>query len=379
MAALGAAVMAGCGGGVGTGGTGSFAAGPITGFGSVIVNAVHFDDSAARVEDADGGSRTRDDLRLGMTVEIDSSSITTSATVASARANRIRFESELLGPLASVDGAGGSFTLLGQRVVVDATTVFDESLAGGLRGLAAGRMVEVYAVFDAAGARYRATRVAPVATATVFRLRGPAGEVDGAAQTLRIGTTTYRYAGATGVPAGLAAGQFVRLRLAAAVAPAAGWVVQGFGAALAPLPDADGAKLKGLISAYASAASFSVNGRPVDASAAAFPEGSAGLALGVRVEVEGALRAGTLRAAKVSIESDEEERDRGFELSGAITSVNAAQRTFVLRGQTVGTARSDLRFEGGLAADLVAGRKVEVKGVLSADGQRLDATKIKFE
>src|SRR5205085_9845313 len=49
-AALLAAVVAGCGGGVDSGGTGaqptSFASGPITGFGSVIVNAVHYDDGA---------------------------------------------------------------------------------------------------------------------------------------------------------------------------------------------------------------------------------------------------------------------------------------------------------------------------------------------
>ena len=62
--------LASCGGGVGTGGTGgdasAYAAGPITGFGSVFVGGVRFDDSAAAVEDADGSSRTRDDLRLGM-------------------------------------------------------------------------------------------------------------------------------------------------------------------------------------------------------------------------------------------------------------------------------------------------------------------------
>ena len=60
-----AAALASCGGGVGSGGTGSFASGPITGFGSVIVGGVRFDDSTANVEDGEGGRRSRDELRLG--------------------------------------------------------------------------------------------------------------------------------------------------------------------------------------------------------------------------------------------------------------------------------------------------------------------------
>ncbi len=72
--ALCLALLAACGGGGGvdTGGTGgavpAVASGPITGFGSVIVGGVRFDDSSAEVEDLDGTRRSRDELRLGMTV-----------------------------------------------------------------------------------------------------------------------------------------------------------------------------------------------------------------------------------------------------------------------------------------------------------------------
>ena len=68
---LAAGVLAGCGGGgeggVGTGGTGTYALGTITGFGSIIVNGVRFDDSAASVLDDDDATRSRDELKLGMT------------------------------------------------------------------------------------------------------------------------------------------------------------------------------------------------------------------------------------------------------------------------------------------------------------------------
>jgi Domain of unknown function (DUF5666) len=381
-AALAALTLAACGGGVGTGGTGgnatAYAAGPITGFGSVIVGGVRFDDSAAAIEDGDGARRSRDELRLGMTVEVDSSAISSDSSGSRANASRIRFESELLGLVGVVDVAGGSFMLLGQRVTVDDSTVFDERLAGGLAGLATGLAVEVYAVFDVAAQRYRATRIEPAALSLGLRLRGQLAAVDSAAQTLRVGATSYSFAGAVGVPAGLAAGQFVRLRLELDPLPTPRWVVRSFGTALQTLPDADELKAEGLISAFVSTASFSVNGRPVDASGAAFPDGTVGLATGVRVEVEGAVRAGVLRATKVSIKSDAQVRDRGFEITGAITAVNATARTFTVRGVTVSTARPGLEFDKGTAADLAIGRNVEVRGVLGADRRTVEATRIRF-
>ena len=373
-----AAVLGSCGGGVGSGGTGSFASGPITGFGSVIVGGVRYDDGTAAVEDADGGRRSRDELRLGMTVEIESSAISIDATGSSASARSIRFESELAGLVGAVDVAGGSFTLLGQRVAVDASTVFDNRLEGGLALLRVGQALEVYAVYDTAGARYRATRVEPATLATGLRLRGPLAQVDLGAQTLRIGSTVYSYAGASAVPVGLAAGQFVRLRLSLVMLPTARWVVQSFATALQTPPDADGVKVEGLISAFTSERVFSVGGRPVDASVASFPSGTAGLAAGVRVVVEGTLRSGTLRASKVQIVSDQEVRDRGFELNGAISAVNSAQATIELRGVTVSTARSDLRFDNGTPANLVVGAVVEVRGGLAADRRTLEAVRIRF-
>ena len=144
-----AAFLASCGGGVGTGGTGgdatAYAAGPITGFGSVFVGGVRFEDSAATVEDADGRGRSRDELRLGMTVEIDSSAISTDSNGSTASARRIQFESEIQGLVGLVNLNASTFTVLGQTVLVDATTVFDDRIAGGLAGLSTVPAVEVYA------------------------------------------------------------------------------------------------------------------------------------------------------------------------------------------------------------------------------------------
>jgi len=388
LAAFGALLLAfgvltGCGGGVGTGGTGdgnAFVSGSVTGFGSVIVNDIRFDDSAAIVEDGDDARRVSADLRLGMTVEVDSGPIQAGASGPVAAASRIRFDSALLGPVQSVDVAGGAFTVLGQRVSVDETTVFDDGLAGRLLALRPGQVVEVYAAPDAALTRYRATRVELRATLPpVFRVRGLVTQVDAAAQLVRIGGEVYSYAGALNVPAVLAPGRFVRLALFTTPDLQGRWVVRSFGNLLRAIGELDDVRLKGLITAFAPGNPvFEVEGRPVDASAARLVDGSPGL--GVRVEVEGAVRGGVLRARTVTIRSDEYERDRGFELRGPIESVNAGARTFVLRGLTIGTTRPDLRLEDGTLADLVPGRRVEVRARVDiGGGTLLQATRIKFE
>ena len=375
--ALLVSLVAGCGG-VGVGGTGTYASGPITGFGSVIVNGVRFDDSSASVLDEDGGSRIRSELKLGMTVDIDSDAIRSDSSGSNATASRIRFGSEIVGPLQSVDLAGGTLRVLGQTVRVAVETIFDDRIAGGIAGLSAGQVVEVYALFDAARGSYNATRIEPRAGAAAWRLRGLVSSLDPLARTLVIGGSTFVYATANGVPANLAAGSYVRLRLNTALDGAGRYVVNSFGVAVRAPEDRDEAKLRGAVTAFTSLANFQVNGLAVDASAATFPDGAAGVALGARLQIEGATRAGVLVASKVEIETDDELRGRGFELIGNIESVNPAARTFVLRGVTVSTARPDLRLDDGTLADIAAGREVEVRAELAANRTVLEATRIKF-
>jgi Domain of unknown function (DUF5666) len=379
-----AAWLPGCGGGVGEGGTGSFGdaggftSGPITGFGSVIVNNVRYDDSVATVQDGDGSNRSSSDLRLGMTVEINSSIVTVGSSTNTAKASAIRYDSELLGAVLSISASTSTFTVLGQTVLTDAATVFDSSV-GSLVSLKVGAFVEVFAVFDPATLRYRATRVGPAGSGTTPHLRGLVAQVDSATQTLKITNTFYTYAGAAGMPADLAAGQFVRLRVAAGAPVNSRYTVLGFGTALRPLPDSTEASVQGRISAFTSISSFNVNGRSVDASGATFPNGSAGLKVGARVNVEGSARNGILLAKKVSFEDDSQGGNQTFELHGPITAVDTLAKTIVVRGLTISTARPDLKYDNGTVANLVVGRSVEVKGKLSADGLRIEATSINFE
>jgi hypothetical protein len=373
-AVLALLVACGGGGGVDGGGTGAptaLSSGPINGFGSIVVGGVRFDDSSAEIDDLDGKRRSRDELRLGMTVSIESGAIDDAGLQATAR--RVRLGSEVSGIVSAVDLSAQRFTVLGQRIDVDDNTVFDERFATGLRSLAAGQAVEVYAEFDAALQRFRATRVEPLTLAGLqLRVRGPVAELNPTSRTLRIGSASYRYERASDVPAALAVGSWVRLQLVFDPNPLALWEVQGFAPALPTWADADDGRIEGLISAIAGS-TLVVGGRTVDASGLVLPPG---LAPGSIVELRGSVRGGVLRATRISLRSEDDRRNRGFEASGPITAADLPAGSIVVRGLSISTRRSDLRLEGGSLADLVVGRRVEVRALLAADRRTLEATRI---
>ncbi len=387
LLALTAAVVAACGGG-GDAGTAAdaaaggvqstaFAAGPIAGFGSIIVNGVRYDDSAASVIDDDDAGHDREKLKLGMMVEIDGHSV--DAARALGKAMRIRFGSEIVGPVAAVDAAARSLVVLGQTVLVTETTVFDDSLAGGLGALSVGAVIEVHAQFDAATAKYSATRIEPKADATAYRLRGVVANLDTAAKTFTVGGEIINYAGvaAAALPNKLANGMRVRVRLQTTQVSGQ-WVATALRAGLRKPEDRAAAHMRGIVSAYTTATDFELNGLKVDASGASFPDGSAGIVLGARIEVHGKIANGVLVATKVELEERHVLEGLRFELHGQISALDMTAKTFRLRGLTVGYG-GEVTFKDGTAADLADGRKVEVKGRLGSSPNRIEASKIDFE
>ena len=386
-AASAALALFGCGGGggdslagVGSGGTGSFASGPIHGFGSIIVGGVRYDDSAARIATDAGAAASSADLRLGMMVEVNGGDIATDALTGQRRAaaSTISVRSEAEGPIQAIDLANGTLAVLGQQVRVTPTTVFDDDLRGGLASLHVGQVVEIYGLLTAAG-QYTATRIDDEDDARHYKLRGPVSGLDTTARTLRIGTAAVSYAGLGTPPAGLANGQYARVELALTPSPTGVWTATRLqttptGTGSLPTTGRMNAELEGYITAFTSSTRFAVNGVDVDAgSTARLP---AGLALGRRVEVEGMLVNGTLVAHEVELEDDNDRDDDGLEIEGRITSVAAG--SFVVRGVTVGY-NAATRFKDGTPAQLTVGVKVEVQGNLSPDGATLLATEIEFD
>src|SRR6056297_3167850 len=100
----------------------------LAGFGSVYVNGVRYDTSAADIEFEDEGRKSEDALRLGMKVKVEGE-----REGDNRRADRIRCDDDLEGPVSAIqpDAANpslGSFTVAGQDVTVDDNTVFDDSI-----------------------------------------------------------------------------------------------------------------------------------------------------------------------------------------------------------------------------------------------------------
>lgn len=367
-----AALLLGCG--VGSGGTGSFASGPITGFGSIVVVGVHFDESAARIETDDGLLRDAASLQLGMMVEV----VADEVVGAQAQASQVQIFSALIGRVDAVDSPASRLTVNGLVVRTHAATVFEAGFGNGLAGVMPGDVVEIYGAIDGASGEVSATRIERSIGATGFKFRGEVSGLNRTARTFSIGTQSFDYsaAAAAALPPDLADGVVVRATVNLQRGGAGRWLVRTLATISPPKGEFDHVSVNGLINRFTSAADFNVQGLRVDATAAAVTGGP--LARGQRVAVDGVLRTGTLRATRVSVRPEDGGDD--FEMRGVIASVDAAARTFALVGRhvLVSFAGADIEYSGGDASSITVGRRVEVEGRLSTDGTRLDAQQIEF-
>lgn len=401
LAALFAALaLAACGGGGGSdspapnaaapgaAATDTFSQGAITGFGSIIVNGVRFDDSTALVSDEDdeeNPSRSKDALKLGMVVTVSGTSGTATGT-----ASAVTFGSVLKGPVQSINGStatasvtAGTQTLviLGQTVIVGTRAVFDPlSLPGGFADIRKGDALEVHGHLDVTANKLTATRINRESNANVYKITGNVSSLDTDSRSFRIGSEaiSYRTIDPEKLRVSLANGVTVKVQLSTVQTTTGTWNATRIKpASRKAMENRNKVEIEGLIDAFTSATQFSVNGVPVDATRAGFPKGTGALALGARVEIKGSVVGGTLIAVQVKVKEDNDE-DNEIELHGAISSVNTGSKTFVLRGLTVSYAGS-VKYEHGSAANLVNGAKVEVKGQAATAGTTVQAQKIAFE
>lgn len=146
--------------GGGIGGTG-ISVGKITasGTGTVDVNGIVFDTSTSVVT-LDGRGGGQDKLKRGMVVKITGEFNKDGKTGV---AKRIEFKDNLEGPVGQVDplGTGDTIIVLGQTVIVDSTTYFDDFSDFNVNGtvdvtefmtqITPGNVVEVSGLVDASG------------------------------------------------------------------------------------------------------------------------------------------------------------------------------------------------------------------------------------
>ncbi|HZW59864.1 MAG TPA: DUF5666 domain-containing protein, partial [Woeseiaceae bacterium] len=174
LAAAGMLTLAACGGGGYGGNSGggnnpppppptggitrtgaAVAIGPVTGFGSIIVNGVHYDTGNTTFSD-DGTPIQESEIKVGDVVLVQG---TIDDDNSNAAAESVSVEDTVEGPVTSIDAVTGSFVVLGQTVQISATTSADDNcnLTGSLDDLLTFAAVEVSGPYDANNA-VQATR-----------------------------------------------------------------------------------------------------------------------------------------------------------------------------------------------------------------------------
>jgi hypothetical protein len=331
----GALFLAGCGGGGGgdhaavtAGGTGStgpttsndpngsLSMGAVAGLGSIICSGVRFDDTDAIVVDEDDQpfSGGREGLKLGMMCRVKGRGKSRKSDKTD-KAERIICMSELLGPVDSVPKAQTAPTemvVMGQTVKITACTIFEEGL--GLTGdkiLAVNDIVEVHGYIEHHSNVMTATRIELKKAAEIkpTKMRGIVSKLT--TTSFKIGEFTINFDASTDMgKLILKDGMVVRVKLTLTV-PAVTTpptpATSGKAIKIREVEkekdteDHDDVEIKGPITEFTSPADFVVNGVKIDASGIA---GLPALKVGDRVEVEGRMVKGVLKATKLKLEDD---------------------------------------------------------------------------
>ncbi len=366
-------LLVACGGGGSDNGAAATPAaqyeGTISGFGSVIVNGVRFDDSRASVT-IDDTAGSVGALKLGMRVTL-SGDVADGADTGTA--THVIVETAVRGQVASIDLGGASFMIRGITIQTDAKTVFEG--ASDLAALKGGDWVEVHGSVDFTNRVVQATRVEVTAPEDLGRvvLFGRATGVT--ANTFTLGDLTVNYATARllGFDANqIPEGAVVRVR--SNEAPVGNVLTATVVKAVkAPrLLDGTPAAVEGRIQQFAGPADFLVSGTAVDASSATFENGVVGdLAEGKRVIVRGTLSSGKIIARKVRFFLPDQ--DGEIRLIGLVSDY-LSTASFKVRGVAVDAANA--QFINGDAAQLANSRLVQIRG--QAVGSLVTATSVEF-
>ena len=290
--------------GGGSSGTG-VSTGSITGFGSVVMNGVHYltDSNTTKTFMGMDNSSMMDNVlfHVGMVVTIHHGPNDNNA-------QQIEYQNNLQGRIAAKNsGAENTVTILGQTIVVGDAAVF--------ASLKLNEIAEVSGFVDSAG-RIRASYIAMVpcsmmmgmCTASEFEVKGYVSGPGFRLGLLPDGTgTTVAVSFAPGVGAGLANGMYVQV-VTKDVQPVSGTISATRIAQLSPrtvFPEKAMADLEGLVTASPSGSgnvlSFAVEGKRVQTDGATQYVGgtAANIQHDVRLQVQGTENGGVLSAGKI--------------------------------------------------------------------------------
>lgn len=163
--------------------------GMVTGFGSVIVNGVHYDVDDADI-DVDGKALVESDLKVGQIVRITG---TLNADGKTGKAMKLEGESQLVGPITSIDLTAGTLVALGQTIQFTADTFYDDGLTADQ--LKVGDIIEVSS-YTNSDSLLVATRIDLEDKDDAFQLSGEISALDTTTKTFLLNGTLVNYSNA---------------------------------------------------------------------------------------------------------------------------------------------------------------------------------------
>lgn len=364
----------GSGGGSAAGGTATVSKGTIEKFGSVVVNGIEFRVAGATLHLRDDNSdkvlqneaEIQNNLEKGMVVTVkgrrDNNGLTGAAT-------EIEFRDALTG---RIDDKGVDFIkVMGQTIVLD------DNARLQLAGLAINDKVRISGLADDKGGLL-ATHVKRLDNAVEFEVKGfVSGFSGGTTMTLLLSPTattglSINLAGAVLPAGGIRNGDFVEVRSAAS--PADGVIT----ATRIKLEDElkaaenENAEFEGFV-ANLSGSGFMIGATQVTfGDSTIFVNGvAADLVNGTKVEVEGNMVNGILVARKIAFKDN-------LRINAKVTAVDPNGTSLTILGKSVTLpSRLEIRESGNaLAPAALAGRFVDLRGRLGADGLGITATRI---
>ncbi len=386
----------------GIGGTG-ISRGTITAFGSIFVNGVEWDIDTATIT-LDGLPATEDDLALGMVVSVEGE-----VEGETGSATNVDFEDEIEGPIEVVGPViPGSprtrtISILGVIIVLEeGTTIFDNALAGDFNfdNLSAGQVVEVSG-FRVSQSQIIATRVERksdvILGSTEIELKGVISDYDGDNK-FRIGTSeiTFDPDGITtdlsDLNNGIEDGLFVEVKgiLETATSIRATQIEEED----EDFDEETELSLEGIITSFTDLSNFHIGSVQIDASEAELqPNDPTLFKEGVRVEVEGTIENGILKAKELQVRAGESHVSGEVEASGIDLenqSMILVDISIQINSTTVfeddlseekgSSSTGGFKFEDIKAGDFIEADGLEVDGILIATKiKRAEPEKIKLK
>ncbi len=292
-------------------------------------------------------------------------------------ASSIIYKSEIKGPISSITTSTNSFSVLGQTVKVDGTTVFEG--INGLVELNVDDIVEVSGYANALGDILATFVELKNASLTEFKVIGTVSELDEINKIFKINDLIVNYSGID-LPAGISNGTTVEVEgtIQGSTMTATEIEIEDFS-----YSSGDEVEFEGVITSLTSPPAqndFVVNNQRVQTtSQTTYEHGTAlNIVTNVRVEIKGSVNSSSiLIAEKVEFRFVE---SKGIEIMGDVDSVDTVNSTVTVFGITIHVdTNTGLKDESNqelrpfTLANIQDGDSLEIGGFVDGDGNVIAA------